>query len=71
MARTTAARGANRARLIEAAYAVLAERGYEGTSVKAVAQVVSMGSVADPAPAADVQKGTSQEVPGVATGAPR
>lgn len=42
MARTTAARGANRARLIEAAYAVLAERGYEATSIKAVAQAAGV-----------------------------
>lgn len=42
MARTTAARGANRAKLIEAAYAVLAERGYEATSVKAVAQAAGV-----------------------------
>jgi AcrR family transcriptional regulator len=42
MARTTAARGANRARLIEAAYAVLTERGYEATSIKAVAQAAGV-----------------------------
>jgi AcrR family transcriptional regulator len=38
MARTTAARGINRAKLIEAAYEVLAAQGYEATTIKAVAQ---------------------------------
>ena len=42
MARTTAARGANRARLVEAAYAVLAERGYEETTIKAVARAAGV-----------------------------
>ncbi len=42
MARTTAARGANRARLIEAAYSVLAAQGYEATSIKAVAQAAGV-----------------------------
>jgi len=42
MARTTAARGANRAKLIEAAYSVLATQGYEATSIKAVAQAAGV-----------------------------
>jgi len=42
MARTTAARGVNRAKLIEAAYEVLATQGYEATTIKAVAQAAGV-----------------------------
>jgi AcrR family transcriptional regulator len=42
MARTTAPRGANRANLIQAAFTVLSERGYEATTIKAVAQAAGV-----------------------------
>ena len=42
MARTTAARGVNRGKLIEAAYEVLAAQGYEATTIKAVAQAAGV-----------------------------
>lgn len=42
MARTTAPRGANRANLVQAAFTVLSERGYEATTIKAVAQAAGV-----------------------------
>ncbi len=42
VARTTAPRGANRANLIQAAFTVLSERGYEATTIKTVAQAAGV-----------------------------
>jgi AcrR family transcriptional regulator len=42
VARTTAPHGANRANLIQAAFTVLSERGYEATTIKTVAQAAGV-----------------------------
>ena len=42
MARTTADRGTNRAKLIAAAYQVLMEQGYEAASIKEIAKAASV-----------------------------